>query len=142
MTTARSKARGGRPRTHRVLLGLAGLLLAWAGTSGCGVVGPRVCTEMGCSSGLVVDLQGASDVPFTLTASVAGRAPETLECQSPDACLLLFEDLTAAEVTLTYTSGGVTVQRTFTPEYERIRPNGEDCPPECVSATVVFDVNG
>lgn len=55
-------------------------------------------------------------------------------------CRLFFEDFTPSEVTISYESGDQTVQQTFSPTYSRSRPNGEDCPPECVNATVVLEL--
>lgn len=116
---------------------LAGLLVMVAG---CGIL-THDCTLIGCSSGLTVDLQGASEEPFMLTVESKGGEKKSVECASPGSCFAFFEEFTPAEVTVTFESEATRVERTFTPEYSRWRPNGPDCPPECRIATVVLSVS-
>lgn len=114
-----------------------GLFLALSVTSvGCGILIPKGCTLIGCDSGLLVELEGAPSDPFTMTATATGGETQTIECSGPEDCYLFFQDFTPAEVTVTYESGEQVVEITFSPEYSRIRPNGEDCPPECINASV------
>ena len=120
---------------NRILV-LVGLLALCAAPSGCGSTGPRACTEIGCSDGLTVVLEGASAASFTVTATAEGRS-EMRECESTG-CVLFFQDFTPAEVTITYASGDREVVETFSPEYRTSRPNGEGCPPECLQATVTL----
>lgn len=121
-------------------------LLAWVALSvtcsalvNCNPLEPRVCTLIGCSSGLRVELEGASSAPFTLTAT-AGGATESIVCEQATGCELFFEDFTPSQVTISYESAEQEIEQTFSPSYSRSRPNGEDCPPECLNGIVVLEL--
>lgn len=118
----------------------AGLIAAALLAASCSPVGPRACTQIGCESGLTVELQGTPDAPFTVSATADDGDTESITCTETEACRLFFQDFTPDRVTITYEAAGRTVQQSFTPQYTRSRPNGEDCPPECMNATVVLDV--
>lgn len=120
-------------------LGFAALALFGAAFASCNPFEPRVCTLIGCSSGLMVELQGTAATPFAVTA-VSGTATESIECSDLGECRLFFEDFTPSDVTVAYESADQTVQHTFNLTYSRSRPNGERCPPECLNATVVLEL--
>lgn len=90
---------------------------------------------------------GAADPPhrppeelYTVTVT-AGDRTESYTCTVADRCPLpFFLDFTPEDVTVVYQSDSVRVERTFAPEYQRLRPNGADCSPDCLTATVEFRV--
>lgn len=123
------------------MLAFAGLSLVGSLVASCNPLEPipRVCTLIGCRSGLSVELEGTPAVPFTLTAT-AGDTTESIVCDQRTGCRLFFEDFTPAQVIISYESGGEEIERTFNPSYSRSRPNGEGCPPECLNGTVVLQL--
>ena len=127
------------PRRHGLLLAVLAAALG-AGLSACNALGPQACTQIGCDSGLLVELQDEPQAPFTVTATAEDGRTRTIDCPDPANCRIFFEGFTPSEVTITYESGGDAVEQTFSPAYTRSRPNGEDCPPECVNATVRLDI--
>lgn len=128
-----------KERTLNRLIVLAALSVAGSALISCNPLEPRACTLIGCNSGLRVEIEGTPSGPFTLTAT-AGGASESVSCEQGTACDLFFEDLTPSQVTISYESGGEEIEQTFSPSYTRSRPNGEDCPPECVNGTVVLEL--
>ena len=100
----------------------------------------RACTLIGCQSGLTLELEGAIDDHYTITATADGEQVRFVSCSEAGPCSLFFQDFTPSAVTITYESGGRTVEETFTPEYVRSQPNGQGCPPVCFNATVVLDL--
>ena len=119
-------------------VGLAALILIslWS----CDLAGPRVCADSVCESGLTVELTGDPASSFTITVEAQGIEPRTVVCSEGAACDLFFEGVTASTVRVSYQVPGMLVVREFTPQYSRVRPNGEDCPPECLDATVVLEI--
>lgn len=115
----------------------AALSVLCAALGGCNPFAPMACTQIGCSSGLRVELEGTPTGTFTVTATADG-ATESVLCDDVATCDLFFEDFTPAQVTVSYESDDQQVERTFTPSYTRSRPNGEHCPPECLQGTVLL----
>lgn len=94
--------------------------------------GPVMCTQIGCSDGLNVELDGFSEeVELELAADGETR---TMTCLPPGPCIHFVPDFTPAEVTATAYLPDREEERTFTPEYREERPNGPDCPPVCRQA--------
>lgn len=121
------------------LLTLAAVSFACSLVASCNPVEPRVCTLMGCTSGLRVDLEGTPTAPFTVTAT-AGGTTESVTCEQEAGCDLFFEGFTPSQVTISYESAGEEIEQTFSPTYSLSRPNGEGCPPECLNGTVILDL--
>ena len=121
------------------LMAVAALSVVCAALASCNPVAPRGCTQIGCSSGLRVELDGTPTAPFTVTAT-AGAASVSISCEQATPCVLFFEDFTPSQVSISYQSGDQVVQETFSPSYARSRPNGEDCPPECLNGAVVLEL--
>lgn len=118
------------------------LLVIGCGLTGCDVSGPTACTNLGCETGLHVELEGQPQGAFSITADSPGGESRVIECtEVTTGCPLVFVDYTPAEVMLTYESADVTVHETFTPTYALVRPNGPGCSPECLTATVVLQLN-
>jgi hypothetical protein len=96
--------------------------------------GPTMCTQIGCSDGIRVELDGFSEeVELELAADGATR---TVTCVPPGPCQHFVPDFTPDEVTATAFFPDREEERTFTPEYRDERPNGPDCPPVCRQATI------
>lgn len=111
-----------------------------AAVGGCDLAEPGLCTLVACTDGLLIEFNGTPAAEFTVIATADTGETESLTCTDQNACLLVFRDFTPPEVTIRYESSEQTIEQTFTPEYERTRPNGPDCPPECLVATVVVDL--
>lgn len=107
----------------------------------------QVCTEIGCHSGLTIQLQGTIPETFTVQVSVPGDEPIRIECPrggEPLYCegdRLFLAERTPEEVTVRVSWEGKDVAETFRPEYETLRPNDPDCPPECKQAEVTLDLS-
>lgn len=101
----------------------------------------NVCTEIGCTSGLRIDLVNQPADAFTLRVVSEGSGPQMIECRSDEPCELFFPDFTPSAVTVTYRSERGIVERQFNPAYQTVRPNGEGCPPECAVARVVMELD-
>ncbi|HEX2165519.1 MAG TPA: hypothetical protein VHM02_16375, partial [Thermoanaerobaculia bacterium] len=92
------------------------------------------CTQIGCSDGLGVELDGfQEEVEIELTA---GEETRTLSCLPPGPCHHFVPEFLPEEVTMTVFLLAGEEQRTFTPEYRDERPNGPDCPPVCRQARI------
>lgn len=120
------------------------LLLAW-GLAGCdGLPFLQVCTEIGCSDGLRVDLLGEVPAEFTLRAEAAGEPPRVRECSKTSPCgsTLFFEGFTPGQVTLVLQSSAGPTEMTVAPSYSVFRPNGDDCPPKCRQGVVELTIPG
>ena len=107
---------------------------AEAGTGTDAPAAPTMCTQIGCSDGLNVELDGFSDeVELKLAA---GDETRTVTCLPPGPCRHFVPDFTPEEVTATALLPDREEERTFTPEYREERPNGPDCPPVCRQARI------
>lgn len=95
---------------------------------------PTMCTQIGCSDGLNVELDGfTEDLEVELTA---GGETRTVTCLPPGPCRHFIPDFTPAEVTATAFFPDREEERSFEPEYREERPNGPDCPPVCRQASI------
>lgn len=103
---------------------------------------PRVCTQIGCNSGLIVELPDVPS-PYTVSVRVPGqdRPARVAECGPDRPCTgsEFFADYTPDVVEIQVTAAGDSRTEVFRPEYESVRPNGPGCPPVCRQATVVFN---
>lgn len=114
--------------------GTAPVAPAEAGTGTPAPAGPVMCTQIGCSDGLNVELDGFSEeVELELAA---GGETRRVTCLPPGPCIHFVPDFTPEEVTATALLPGREEERTFTPEYRDERPNGPDCPPVCRQARI------
>ena len=97
----------------------------------------RVCTQIGCDSGLAVVVEGTPPGAFRVEARASGEAPRVEECRSARDCgRIFFTGFLPAEVTVEVIAGEATSSRTVLPAYETLTPNGPDCPPTCRQARV------
>jgi hypothetical protein len=109
------------------------LAFALAGLAGCGESREtQLCTLVGCSSGLQVDLESTA-VPFRIEARVPGSSSHYVaECTERAPCTtVFFEDFTPASVRLQLIAEGDTARWLAEPVYVAERPNGPNCPPVC-----------
>lgn len=124
----------GRARLRGLALGP--LLVA---AVGCNPFDLEGCTLIGCTSVLEVELTGPLEYPFTLTVSGEGDS-RSVECTAQEPCTgARFEDFTPDRATIVYESAGRGAEWTLALEYRRWRPNGDDCEPECLTATIELD---
>ncbi len=112
-----------RRRWHRLVLLL--------GVAGCGAGGPT-CTLIGCASQLTVQLPAGTGA---VSACVAGVCTSTVSGGVLQVPLSRASD-TAADLTVTV--GGTTYAAQV--PLRRTRPNGQACPPVCVTGTAALDV--
>ena len=109
------------------------IVLALVALAGCGESREtRMCTLVGCSSGLQVDLE-STPVPFRIEARVPGSSSRYVaECTGREPCTtVFFEDFTPASVRIQLIADGDTARWLAEPVYVEERPNGPDCPPVC-----------
>ena len=118
--------------TRRVTqLGLAFFL--GIGLSTCSDQG-RVCTDIGCYSGLEIQVNPAPTVPFRIEAFAPGSsALYTQDCANAADCTPVFlPEFTTRDVSVRLIAGGdTTFVEDAQPQYTELRPNGPDCPPIC-----------
>lgn len=131
-------------RGHRSTTGLLGALGALAasfgalaGIASCGSVVDEACTEIGCSDGIVVEVNGATS-DLTIEATGEDGEQQTLTCQvsSGDFCFAQFAGFTPAQVTIRVAGDSQAIAVTLEPAYEVSQPNGPNCEPTCLTARV------
>jgi hypothetical protein len=119
---------------------LAGALaLVAAAAAGCAPAASanRVCTMIGCESGLTVVLETAPQGPYRVEARAAGEEVRVRECLSERDCgRIFFADFLPEEVTLEVIAGDARASHTVRPRVETVQPNGPECPPTCRQARV------
>lgn len=111
-----------------------------------------MCTLVGCSGGLSIDIDnlpaGAKyQVSLMLPSGdtitqVCDENPEISfekSCTETGVFLALPVDTAPPDsVTIEVTLNGQTYTKDFTPTYEKFQPNGENCPPICYNADILF----
>ena len=96
----------------------------------------RVCTLIGCNSGLNIALAGAADGPFRIEAT-DGTAVHEFDCPAGARCeRISFDEFQPESVTVRVIAAGDTATTTSRPTYTTVQPNGPGCPPSCRQATV------
>lgn len=119
------------------------------------ITGERGCTEIGCSSGLIVRLTGDVPETFTIAAQRPGQPPivaicpeeritvpereagATAMCQ-PDG--VFFIGFTPEEVEVVVRIEQQSLTERVRPTYEKVQPNGPGCPPVCEQAVVEITI--
>ncbi|NIN70965.1 MAG: hypothetical protein GTO46_03300 [Gemmatimonadetes bacterium] len=101
---------------------------------------PDVCTLIGCSDGLFVELAGKVPATCAVHLSATNWAPRIFECSdmvAGDTALSYFlTDFYPDELTVGVFWDNSVVVQTFTPTYEDVQPNGPGCLPTCRLGTV------
>lgn len=121
--------------------------------AGCG--GNKACTEIGCSDGATVRLEGSlpdgtytleladpSEKPFTCLFIVEGSSVDPAEdCAMSVAWIDGAIEATAngiapeeLVVALTGPDGTALIDTVINPTYDTFQPNGEDCEPTCMQS--------
>ena len=124
-------------RVRASLLVVVGLSLAAAA---CSLLDPA-CTLVGCGPSLTLEFAeqpaGLLRVEATDVASADRRV---IDCTNPGLCsrFVYFADFTPEEVIVRVVTQTGTTERTFHPSYQRSRPNGPRCEPECRQARIVM----
>jgi hypothetical protein len=115
---------------------LAAVVLA----AGCGSDAVSVCPLLGCMSGLTVHLASLPAAPFRLEITVDGDLDVvySYDCTTAVRCNqdVMFPGLTADNVHVTVRVGNAVRSTDAAPSYIRSHPNGPNCPPECLTATI------
>jgi len=121
----------------REVLAITLVFVAAAFGTGCGFIGPRACTLIGCT-GFVVEVTGAPSLtPVTVVVIAPDGSTRSGTCTgATGTCPVSFPDFTPASVTIRVLTGTQTTEVARQPTYEVTRPNGPDCPPECRNARV------
>lgn len=102
-----------------------------------------VCTQIGCESGVRIEL--AEPLPEGATVTLASDRPGgvavSFQCTAASPCEspLFARDFTPESLTVRIQGGGIDYSESFIPTYTASRPNGPNCPPECRNATIVVD---
>jgi len=120
------------------------------------IIGDRMCTLVGCVGGLEIELIGLPEAtPFEISVAFPSGETQTLACGtendqseafvkscSPKGMFLsLTPDVEPPkEITVTVTVNGKQTSEVFRPEYNKLQPNGEDCPPTCYSAKITLNI--
>jgi hypothetical protein len=118
------------------------LALAGASLIGCSDILPRACTLIGCDHQLLVAFETPPSGAVRVEALEDGAtSPRVIECPVGSCSFgARFTDFTPAHVVITVITDQGSKQFDLQPEYEQVRPNGRDCPPECTQARVVVSL--
>lgn len=135
-----------------ILIVLAGvLMLAFGMVVALKVRGPVVCTLVGCSGGLTIEVTGlpaSSDYQISISfpsgetrTLICGSDAETntfdQSCSQTGAFFRLETDANPPkQITVTVEANGKSVKKVFNPKYEKFQPNGAGCEPICYNAVV------
>jgi hypothetical protein len=126
---------------------LLSLLLAVILSSGCeemGFDGGRVCTEIGCDDGVLVQLSEERPDSLSLTIYVDDNteAFDSVICTDQvRSCGIRAGGITPEKVTVEIKWDNEEFRQTFSPDYEIFQPNGPNCPPDCEIATIDIDLS-
>ena len=128
-----------RDRRARLLCALTAVV-----TSACSESDPlyRLCTEIGCSSGLHITFDAAPPPGTIVQAEPSGGLPWRVECGVQVSCDngVFFPDFMPDYVRVRITTPAGEILHEVRPEYEAVMPNGADCPPTCRTATVEVEL--
>lgn len=130
---------------------LPAALLAMTLATGCDTLGVAAgpnCTEIGCSDGITVHLTELPIGPYRveiLVGSGQGGLSYAYVCAGGSMCLqdIFFPELRPERLIVRVTTpDGTRDTEISNPVYATVRPNGEDCPPLCLQATVTAQLPG
>jgi hypothetical protein len=126
---------------NALLIAAAFLLL-----SGCQpIFGPTACTLIGCESGLAIEFATVPTEAVRVEAFVREGGPRyVFDCPDANRCGpgVFFPGFTPEVVTIRVTTASGSTTQTVRPKYTKSRPNGPDCPPECIQARVQVTIPG
>jgi hypothetical protein len=97
----------------------------------------RICTNIGCESGLTVSLTSQPAVPYRVEAYTSGDGPRFVTaCPGTGACQIFYRDFYPSHVFIDVVVGSGTATHERNVTFTASRPNGPGCDPECRQATV------
>lgn len=99
----------------------------------------RICTMIGCDSGITIVLENPPAGPYRIEAYVYSQGPRYVhrcERQSGCATRVFFPEFTPYRVFVEVISDVGTQRYEVVPKYQESQPNGPDCPPLCRTAVV------
>ena len=122
------------------------------------LTGPREgCALIGCVGGLEIELAGLpAKTPYEISIAFLSGEIQTLACGtendqseafvkscSPNGAFFsLPSDVEPPkEITVTVTVNGNQTSEVFRPDYQKLQPNGEDCPPVCYGAEILMNIS-
>ena len=141
--------------SKRFILAISSLFAcAFLLTSCDSVLPQKMCTLVGCSGGLSIDIADLpSGVEYQVSlilpsgdmiTQVCDANPEASfekSCSEKGVFIALPTDVDPPEsITIEVFVDGQTYTKDFTPIYEEFQPNGEGCPPICYNAVVLFQI--
>lgn len=106
--------------------------------------GDRVCTEIGCSDGISVQVsdQRPDSISISIFRNQDTEPIASRQCTEPDqSCVLFAAGETPDNVSVEIGWEGGAFRETFSPQYEEFRPNGPGCPPTCRMASIDIDLS-
>lgn len=90
------------------------------------------CTEIGCSDGLVVFIQGSPVGPWRVDVSATGLESRSFTCPAGEQCTAArFPGFMPSTATVVVTINGATATSQVTLVEHLVRPNGPGCEPVC-----------
>ena len=113
--------------------------------SGCSIFGPEACTLVGCINGLTVRLTSLPTEPYSVELRVPGAEQPfyAYECDGGSSCRQAIHSpllsLSHILVRVTTVAGSLDTEVPNV-DYIKTYPNGRDCPPPCLYATVTAEV--
>jgi len=121
-----------------VVCGLVLLLLALLG---CSDLSGRHCTLVACSNGISVRVEGLSEADISVTSATGETRGSTCPPFEPSICVAHFPDFTPEEATIRVEAGERQLSVTTNPAYDVLQPNGPECDPTCLQATVTISLD-
>lgn len=100
--------------------------------------GTRVCTQIGCTSGIEVQLEEEPAIPYRVEADPGGgEARYIFECDRSAGCpRIFFVAFTPDWVMFEVIAGTDTTWYEVRPTYTEYQPNGPRCEPTCFNSVV------
>ena len=117
----------------------------------------KFCRLLSCYNMLIVTLSGAAPKDYSIEATAADGTFLSVHCvdnknQPPQIPFdwnnprceenerVVFPNFTPDSLMITYISGSIRLEKTFTPLYQINYPNGPDCEPSCQYADLIFTI--
>jgi hypothetical protein len=121
------------------------------------LAGPMVgCTLMGCLGGMDITLMGLPASEYQISVTYPSGEIQSLTCGpsaadesmafenscSPNGAFFRLDNDTVPpkKVTVTVIVNGQTYSQEFQPKYQKLQPNGRNCPPTCYSASIEMKI--
>ena len=109
--------------------------------AGCSGILDPACTLLACENGLTVNLAQAPTGAYSIEVFTPSAVPGphyVFQCADAASCgtSAFFPEFTPANVVVRVTTQRGMHQDALVPVYQKARPNGPRCGPECTQATV------